>query len=141
MKKTIALILMFLLAMSSFGITNAEEITVPADEPVIEEYIDLSRVAVSLRINGNTAQCSGSARSIISTDTIKMTMYLQKQTSTGWSNVASWYKEGTRLVMLDKSKSGLSAGTYRVLLYVTVYDSNGIFVESAFAYSKLKAIP
>ena len=51
MKKTIALILLFLLAMSSFGITNAEEITVPADEPIIEEYIDLSRVAVFLLYN------------------------------------------------------------------------------------------
>lgn len=141
MKKTIALILMFFLAMSSFGITNAEEITVPADEPVIEEYIDLSRVAVSLQINGNTAQCSGSARSIISTDTIKMTMYLQKHTSTGWNSIRSWYKQGLRLVTLDKNESGLSSGTYRVYLYIEVYNSNANFVESAHAYSKLKTIP
>ena len=68
------------------------------------------------------------------------TMYLQKETSTGWSSVASWSIQGKKLVTLDKSKSGLSAGTYRVRIYITVYDANGTFVESANAYSKLKVI-
>ena len=103
-------------------------------------YVDLTRLSASLNISGTTASCSGTAKTLISTDTIKMSMYLQKQTSTGWSNVASWYKEGTRLISLDKTKGSLSPGTYRVHLYVVVYDTNGGFVESANAYSKSKTV-
>ena len=137
MKIILVLALMFILA--SFTTSYAEGSDMTTYDLNIR-YVDLTRLSASLNISGTTASCSGTAKTLISTDTIKMSMYLQKQTSTGWSNVASWYKEGTRLVTLDKSRSGLSAGTYRVLLYVTVYDSNGNFVESACVYSKQKMI-
>lgn len=140
MKRVIIFLLALILICASFTTSYAEGSDMVTDD-LNTKYVDLTRLSASLNISGITASCSGTAKSLISTDIIKMSMYLQKQTSTGWSNVASWYKEGTRLVTLDKSKSGLSAGTYRVLLYVTVYDSNGIFVESAYAYSKLRTTP
>ena len=139
MKKVIILVLALMFILASFTTSYAEGSDMTTYDLNIR-YVDLTRLSASLNISGTTASCSGTAKTLISTDTIKMSMYLQKQTSTGWSNVASWYKEGTRLVTLDKSRSGLSAGTYRVLLYVTVYDSNGNFVESACVYSKQKMI-
>lgn len=140
MKKIIILVLALMFILASFTTSYAEGSDMTTYDLNIR-YVDLTRLSASLNISGTTATCSGTAKTLISTDTIKMSMYLQKQASTGWSSIASWYKEGTRLVTLDKSKSGLSAGTYRVLLYVTVYDSNGNFVESAYAYSKLKTTP
>ena len=139
MKKIIALILSIVFVVSSLSTTFAEEVTVP-EEPITEEYIDLSRITATLNISGNTASCYGSARTIINTDSIHMWMYLQKQTSTGWTTVYSWYKQDVHLAVLDESRSGLSSGTYRLRLYVKVYDANGYFVESANAYSKLKTV-
>ncbi len=140
MKKAIVILLSFLLAVSSFSAAYAENAKESTYELQNAKYVNLFNVSASLDISGNTAYCTGFAKSVFSTDTIKMTMYLQKQTSTGWSTVAIWYKQDTRLVTLDKSKSGLSAGTYRIRIYVTVYNSNGNFVESANAYSKLKTV-
>lgn len=140
MKKTIALILSIVFVLSSLSTAFAEEVTVPEDEPIVEDYIDLSRITVSLQTNGNTASCYGSARTIVSTDSIHMWMYLQKQTSNGWTTVYSWYEQDIRLAVLDEGRSGLSSGTYRLRLYVKVYDANGYFVESANAYSKLKTV-
>lgn len=140
MKRIAVLILSFVLALSSLATAYAEDVSHPADEPVIEEYVDLISVSASLRVNGNTAFCYGSACSRVNTDSIHMWMYLQKQTSAGWTTVYSWYEQDTRLAVLDESKSGLSSGTYRLRLYVKVYDTNGYFVESANVYSKLKTV-
>ncbi len=140
MKRIAVFILSFVLALSSLATAYAEDVTHPADEPIIEEYVDLLSVSTSLRVNGNTAFCYGSACSRVNTDSIHMWMYLQKQTSTGWTTVYSWYKQDTRIAVLDESRSGLSSGTYRVRVYVRVYDANGSFVESANAYSKLKTV-
>lgn len=140
MKKVIVLFLTLIFALSSLTLAYADDAMEPADDPVIEDYIDISRLTTSLDISGNTASCYGSAQSRVSTDSIHMWMYLQKQTATGWTTVASWYKQNVRLVSLDKTKSGLSAGTYRVHVYIEVYDSNGNFVEYANAYSTLKIV-
>ncbi len=140
MKKSIALILSMVFVLLSLSTAFAEEVTVPEDEPIIEEYIDLSRITTTLNISGNIASCYGSARTIVSTDSIHMWMYLQKQTSNGWTTVYSWYEQDVHLAVLDESRSGLSSGTYRVRVYVRVYDANGSFVESANAYSKLKTV-
>lgn len=139
MKKSVILLLV-VFVLSALTTAYADDVTMPVDEPIIEEYIDLSSTTASLQINGNTASCYGYARSRVSTDSIHMWMYLQKQTTTGWTTVSSWYKQNVRLVSLDKTKSGLSAGTYRVRVYIEVYDFNGIFVEYANAYSKLKTV-
>lgn len=140
MKKVIVLFLTLIFALSSLTLAYADDVMEPADDPIIEDYIDISRITASLDINGNTASCYGSARSRVDTDFIHMWMYLQKQTATGWTTVTSWYKQNVRLVSLDKTKNGLSAGTYRVRVYIEVYDSNENFVEYANAYSKLKTV-
>ncbi len=139
MKRVFILLLALMLFLASFITSYAEESDMATNYLNIR-YVDLTRLSASLNISGTTASCSGTAKTLISTDTIKMSMYLQKQTSTGWSNVSSWYKQGVRLVTLKKDKSGLTAGTYRVRLYVLVYDSNGSFIESANVYSQLKIV-
>ena len=69
-----------------------------------------------------------------------MTMCLQKKTSACSGARRQVGATRAKNVKLDENKSGLSTGTYRVRLYIAVYDSNGTFVESANAYSKLKTI-
>lgn len=140
MKKTIILVLSLVLALSFVCPTYAEDVDTPPDEPTHLRFINLSSASVSLDIPGNTAQCTGIAKSMVSTDTLKLYMYLQKQTSSGWDTVASWSKQGVRIVILEKTKSGLSAGTYRVYLYVGVYDADGTFIESTVILSKLKTV-
>lgn len=84
MKKAIVLFLILIFALSSLTVAYAEDVTKPADDPIIEDYIDIYRITTSLGISGNTASCYGSAQSRVSTDTLKLYMYLQKQTSSGW---------------------------------------------------------
>lgn len=141
MKKALTIFLALMLLLSYATAAYADEVSTPAEEPVIEEYLDLRTISKSLTISGTTATCSGAATSRYSSDSIHMTMYLQKRGDNNqWSSVVSWSATGTSKVLLNKTKSGLSGGTYRVRVYVSVYDANGTFVESANVYTSAKTV-
>ena len=141
MKKTFTILLALMLLLSYATAAYADEVSMPAEDPVIEEYLDLKRVSAELQISGTTATCSGAATSKYNSDSIHMTMYLQKRGDNNqWSSIASWSATSTLKVSLNQTKSGLSGGTYRVRVFVSVYDANRTFVESTNCYSTAKSI-
>ena len=120
----------------------ADDITTPEEEIEIEEYVDIQSNRVALSISSKTATCTGSVTARTASNKVNLTLYLQKQVNSGWSTVTSWSTSGTggRSIILSKTKSGLSSGTYRVRLYISVYDANGHFVESMNLYSNSETI-
>lgn len=139
MKKAFATILSLILVFSILSFSVAENHTVDTHVSAIEErYIGLRRVTSQLAISNNTANCKATAYAINSSYSLYVTMSLQKQTGANWNTVISWSGSGSGFagVVLNKTKSGLSSGTYRCKAYVRVYDSNGTFVESTTIYSQ-----
>lgn len=115
---------------------SANIITKPLIEP---RFQVLTIVDTALSINSNTATCFGMAKTSSDNYNINISMNLQKKSGISWNTIGSWSGTGTGIegAKLNKTKSNLSNGTYRVTLYVSVYDNNGKFIESTNGYSKI----
>lgn len=139
MKKAVILFLSLLLIFSSISVSVAEERSYESSESLIEErFIGLSQVSASLIITNNTAKCKATAFANSSEYKLYVTLSLQKKSGNTWNNIANWSKSGSGVtgVVLSKTKSGLTSGTYRCKTYVRVYDSNGNYVESTTEFSQ-----
>lgn len=73
----------------------------------------------TLRISGDTAYCEAIFRSGNRDNNITVTLTLKN----GAKTVDSWSASGKGSVTISKSKTGLSRGTYKLILQATV---NGI---------------
>ncbi len=139
MKKAIVILLALLLIIPPFSLSVAEENQFENWNGLIEErFIALSQASASLSISNNTAKCKAIAYANSSEYHLYVTLSLQKMSGNTWNSIASWNGTGSGVtgVILSKTKSGLSSGTYRCKAYVRVYDSNGAFVESTTVYSQ-----
>lgn len=74
MKRIIVLMLALVLTLTSFATSYAEECDVALKEPYGIKYVDLTIISAALEISGDTASCSGTAKTMVGTDTIKMTI-------------------------------------------------------------------
>ncbi len=139
MKKAIVILLALLLIIPPFSLSVAEENQFENWNGLMEErFIALSQASASLSISNNTAKCKAFAYANSSEYHLYVTLSLQKMNGNTWSTIASWIGSGSGItgVVLNKSRSGLSSGTYRCKAYVRVYDSHGAFVESTTVYSQ-----
>lgn len=137
MKKCFAIVLTILLLISSIGVTSAD-VTDTEENIILDRYIGLFKAYTTLSIASGTANCSGVGKAKTSNYTLSLTLSLQKKSGTSWNTIISWSGTGSGIngIVLNKTKSGLSSGTYRCKAYVRVYDSNGVFVESTTVYSQ-----
>ena len=137
MKKLVSIVFSVILLISIITPAYAEELDTPVEDPIIEEYQGIRYITSDISISGSSATCYGvvDGRSSYS---YNMTVYLQKLSGSNWNSIASWSATGSGNlgVSLTKTKSGLTSGTYRCKVYVSVYDSNGQFVESATVCSR-----
>lgn len=137
MKKCFAIVLTILLLISSIGVTSADGIY--TEESIfLDRYIGLYRAYATLSIASGTASCTGVAKAKTSNYSLSLILSLQKKSGTSWNTIISWSGTGSGIsgIVLNKTKSGLSSGTYRCKAYVRMYDSNGVFVESTTVYSQ-----
>lgn len=113
MKKFLSLMMAMLLLCTLVPAAFAEEVTTPADDPVISEIVSSS----SLSFSGTTANCYGSVvdldKSIVATMTL----------SCGGTTVASWSGSGTSVVDLSGSCTVTKGKTYSLVISGTV---NGV---------------
>lgn len=137
MKKLVSIVFSVILLISIITPAYAEELDTPVEDPIIEEYQGIRYITSDISISGSSATCYGvvDGRSSYS---YSMTVYLQKLSGSNWNSIASWSATGSGNlgVSLTKTKNGLTSGTYRCKVYVSVYDSNGQFVESATVCSR-----
>lgn len=136
MSKKVSIILAVLLVFSFTATAFADSCPYPVKEAIEARFVSLAKVSADVVMNGKTATCYGSAKTMSSNDTLLMIMTLQRKSGSSWTAVASWSKTDDRMVSLTKEKSGLSSGTYRVQVYVGVYNANGAFIESTTVYSQ-----
>jgi len=67
-----------------------------------------------------------------STDTLALTIELQRQNGSKWDLVNSWSTTGSGTVSIEKGWY-VSSGTYRMQATAKVYNSSGTLVETAIA--------
>ncbi len=137
MKKLVSILFSVVLIFSVIAPAYAEDLETPVEDPIIEEYQGIRYITADISISVSSATCYGvvDGRSSYS---YSMTVYLQKLSGSNWNSITSWSASGSGNlgVSLTKTKNGLTSGTYRCKVYVSVYDSNGQFIESATVCSR-----
>lgn len=137
MKRTFKTLFIFFLVFSivaSLISVYALEVD-PYDPPEIpEEYVHLKAITVGLSINSGLAVLSSHARvSSGMTDTVNITMKLQRYNNGSWTTLNTWTGSGTRSCSVPGQLYVTSGYTYRNYVVVTVYTSSGSYVETAYA--------
>ncbi|MDD2300005.1 MAG: DUF6147 family protein [Fermentimonas sp.] len=98
-------------------------------------YISLLSPGLSINSSGK-ATCTGLASAYDSSHTTRLTVELQKSTSSGWSTIKTWSASatGTSVARVEKDYYVVH-GTYRVCATAKVYNASCILLESKSFYS------
>lgn len=94
-------------------------------------YVNLAKLLPDIDISGGTATCECTARSNTSSDSIYLSMSLQRYSNGSWTNVKSWATTGGGSASLYKTTDVSSGYYYRVKASATVYSADGTLVETA----------
>lgn len=144
MKKVISILAAVIMAGNIFALSaNALDFDTPAEEIVIEDYAIFNGLMSSLSISSSTATCTSSA-SASTAKTISATQTLEKYSGWFWSwdtvSGATWSKsENSTSILMYNTKSGLSAGKYRLKTVFIVTSTSGQ-TETVTVYSSEKTI-
>ena len=120
-----------LLLTASLLISSA--FTSVQDEVLQPRYTNIRSLTASLEISkSGCASCYGKVVLTKSTDTVDLTMELQRsRDDTSWDTVKTWDTSGSGTIYLDKDWYVTSGYSYRVHVTAEVYSSNGTLVETA----------
>lgn len=110
MKKFFSFVLSMALLLAVIPAASADEVTTPADDPIISEIV----VSSSLTFSGTTANCDGTVTDLNKYIVATMTL------STGGSAVASWSGSGWSVVNLGGSCKVTKGTTYSLVISGTV---------------------
>ena len=129
MKKTLFALVVLLLAVSVLvGPVGAVNMNRQGVQPY---YVNLTKLSPDIDISGGTAACECTARSNASSDSIYLSMSLQRHSDGGWTNVKSWATTGAGSASLYKTTDVSSGYYYRVKASAMVYNADGTLVETA----------
>ena len=131
MKKFKSKCLFCLLLTASLLISSA--FTSVQDEVLQPRYTNIRSLTASLEISkSGCASCYGKVVLTKSTDTVDLTMELQRsRDDTSWDTVKTWDTSGSGTIYLDEDWYVTSGYSYRVHVTAEVYSSNGTLVETA----------
>ena len=119
--------------LSSFISSYAAESDSEELLPPPQRYTYLAMISASVTTSpSGAAKCAALARisSGFNNYTVSISATLQRQTSSGWSNVKTWNKTGGSACYLEVYKGITSGYYYRLHSVVTVYSPSGVVVES-----------
>ena len=102
------------------------------EEPLIPQYEHIMGITSSIQINQSSGRvtCNMTAVSRHTTDTLDVTLYLQKLSGNAWITVKWWESSDTQSFSMTSLYYITDAGTYRARVVTDVYDVSGNFVES-----------
>ena len=136
-KRTLSLALCLVLLVGAL-VPSAFATDVAGDAEIISpRYERLHHISANLYISPTgMAECTGSARSDYDTDTIELSVTLQRKNSSKvWIAVESWYSTG-RLIASKTGSIQVTGGyEYRTRVIASLYKSDGTFVEAVTIYS------
>lgn len=105
------------------------------ENAISPRYSYISALSAGLNIS-NTGIAACSAGCVIDNgDSLVLTCSLQRYNGSTWTTVKSWSATAARSTVLQKSYAVYSGYTYRVRTTCSVYNSNGVLVESGTCYS------
>jgi len=113
----------------------AAQPTLPGMAPDTYRFARINVFHVDLSIsNAGLANCYALVKLLFTSDTVKLSITLQRQSGSSWSEVKSWSTSGSGSVSLEKEWY-VTTGTYRVYATAQVYNSSGTLLETAIAIS------
>lgn len=102
------------------------------DSPITLRYVDVMETSATIAIDNRTGKITSKMLTVSrnSTDTLEVTMILQKLVEGAWLSEKTWADSNTHAISMTKYYYVLDAGTYRVCAITDVYDKSGNLVES-----------
>lgn len=99
-------------------------------------YLDIYSFIIDLDISsGGTATCETSVKTTTQTNTIDLTMHLERYTGTRWVIEKTWTGSYGPNADMTKYRAVPSGYYYRVSVSATVFDKNENVVETVGRYS------
>jgi len=145
MKKKIRSILAMALALCLLGGTAGQAcatgIVEGVDTTQIElRYAHIMGTTATININSSSGKITSSmtAVSSVTSDTLRVTMSLQKLENGDWEDVKTWNASSQHSISYSKPYYVYERGTYRVYVVIEVYNSSNNLVESVTAESAEK---
>lgn len=133
MKKVITLLLSIVLV---FGVMSPAALAATGDSTVQPLYCRIGTYIIEFDINSSgKSTCYCSVTSDTSTDSVELTMELQRLKDGDWNTIKTWTGSGTWLATLDKTWYVTSGYEYQLKITAEVYDSSGSLRETQVEYS------
>ena len=122
----LAIMLTMQISVSAMGTENT----------ISPRYSYISTLAADLSINKTTgvATCTAGG-GIDNGDSLVLSCRLQRYNGSTWTTVKTWSTTTAISTVFQKSYAVYSGYTYRVRVTGSVYNSNGVLVESGTCYS------
>ena len=131
LKKSICMLLTLILLCALFPVAGmasdieAEDESADGSLGILMTYISSYNYNLSINSSG-LASSSASVTAYPGTDSVRISMYLQRYNS-GWSTVQSWSKEASgTYVSLATSHYVTSGYNYRLLVYFYAYEGSAV---------------
>lgn len=132
MKKALTLLLSLVLV---FGVLAPVAYAAPAVRAVQPRYIRIGSFDTAFNINSNgKATCYASVESWYDTDTVDLTMELQRLEDGTWTTIKTWTGSGTHFTTLDKIWYVLTSYEHRIKVTAKIYNAAGVLLESQTEY-------
>lgn len=134
MKKVVTLLLTIVLV---FGIMAPAAFAVAENDSVQPRYLRIRSFDIAFDISSSgKSSCYSKIVTYESTDTIDLTIELQRDGGSGWSTIKTWTGEDTGRISLDKVWYVTSGYEYRLRITAEIYDTNGKLLETQIDYSR-----
>lgn len=139
MKRFVCVIMSFVLALSLSVPAFADNQSTVGNSPnqIHLDYVNISALNAGLSIDSSgRASCTGNVTLYNRSNTVALSVQLQRYSSGGWSNVKSWSisAHGNTPAEIVNSYY-VTSGKYRVSCTAKVYNASGSLLETQTAYS------
>ena len=138
MKKTSRILISLILVLSlicSPTLSYALDLE-PAEPPIIpDEYVHLQSVSASISVSSGVARVTSTGRVSGGTDTVYVTVKLQRMSNYTWTTLKTWSGSGVGHCLISETWNVAPGYTYRNFTTITVYTSSGSYVETVYKTS------
>lgn len=130
-------ITLVLVIVLSCGSLSALALDVDTEEPpeIPEEYVHLKSVSANINVASGIARVTSSGLVSGGSDTVYVSIKLQRMTNNTWTTLKTWYGSGTGCCVVSANWNVVSGYTYRNFTTITVYTASGSYVETTYVTS------
>jgi len=120
-------------SLFTFTLTYATDQDTPVIEDPVANYVYAIQASADIGISSGTAIATARIYTSSKSNSIDLTLKLQKKSASSWSTVKTWTASSNNTSLhLSKSKA-ISQGTYRVYAKFTISGNSGSEVIRAYS--------